>query len=104
MQKVLVLSAAFGDGHNTVARNIREALELSSDDVKVEVLDLLATGYGSIYTIARKAHLKVVRYAPSVWSTVYSRLNKSSSLGRNLGSFLFEAPERTRFGAMRGAA
>ena len=40
MKKILILTAAFGDGHNTAARNIRDALEHLCDDVKVEVLDL----------------------------------------------------------------
>ena len=40
MKKILILTAAFGDGHNTAARNIRDALEHMCDDVKVEVLDL----------------------------------------------------------------
>ncbi|PYI82923.1 MAG: hypothetical protein DME26_16115, partial [Verrucomicrobia bacterium] len=40
MKKILILTAAFGDGHNTAARNIRDALEHICDDVKVEVLVL----------------------------------------------------------------
>jgi len=85
MKKVLILSASFGDGHNTAARNIREALELVGSDVKVEIVDLLAQSYGSFYNVVRKAHLGVVQYAPSIWSGIYSLLDRSSSVGRNLG-------------------
>ena len=32
MKKVLILTAGFGDGHNTAARNVAEALEFMSDE------------------------------------------------------------------------
>jgi processive 1,2-diacylglycerol beta-glucosyltransferase len=84
MKKVLILSASFGDGHNTAARNIREALEQVSQDVKVEIVDLLQESYGSFYNVVRKAHLRVVAYAPLIWSGIYSVLDRSSLVGRNL--------------------
>lgn len=87
MKKVLILSASFGDGHNTAARNIRDALELISDDVKVEVLDLLELTYGGLYTFARHAHLKVVQFAPTLWHGLYNLLDKSSTVSRSLGGF-----------------
>ena len=85
MKKVLILSASFGDGHNTAARNIREALELTGSEAKVEIVDLLEQSYGSFYNVVRKAHLGVVQYAPSIWSGIYSLLDRSSAVGRNLG-------------------
>ncbi len=87
MNKVLILTAGFGDGHNSAARNIRDALELISDEVKVEVLDPLEATYGSAYTVVRQTHLKVVQYAPGLWSGIYALLDRSSALGRNLGGF-----------------
>ena len=50
-------TAGFGEGHNAAARNIRDALEHISDDVKVEVLDLFETSYGSINELVKKAYL-----------------------------------------------
>src|SRR5436190_13507076 len=85
MKKVLILSASFGDGHNTAARNIREALELTGSEAKVEIVDLLEQSYGSFYNVVRKAHLGVVQYAPGIWSGIYSLLDRSSAVGRNLG-------------------
>ena len=71
MKKVLILTASFGEGHNTAARNVRDALELASEDVAVEVLDLFASTYGIINTIVRKTHLQVVQRAPMLWAEVY---------------------------------
>ena len=53
MKKILILTTAFGDGHNTAARNIRDALEHICDDVKVEVLDLFEASYGAFNTLAK---------------------------------------------------
>ncbi len=61
MKKVLILTAAFGDGHNTAASNIRDALEFISDDVRVEVLDVFESSYGLLYSLARKTHMGMVQ-------------------------------------------
>jgi UDP-N-acetylglucosamine:LPS N-acetylglucosamine transferase/predicted metal-dependent phosphoesterase TrpH len=87
MKKVLILTAGFGEGHNAAARNLRDALELVSDDVKVEVLDLFESSYGSFNTLARKTYLGMVQYAPSVWGGIYSLLDNSKFVENRLGSF-----------------
>lgn len=87
MKKVLILTAGFGEGHNAAARNLRNALEHISDDVKVEVLDLFESSYGSFNTLAKNAYLGVVQYAPKVWGGIYSLLDNSKLLDNSLGSF-----------------
>lgn len=78
MKKVLILTAGFGEGHNAAARNLRDALELMTDDVRVEVLDLLAATYGRMNTLVKGAYLKMLDYAPFLWSGMYGWLNQSS--------------------------
>ena len=51
VKKVLILTAGFGDGHNTAARNVADALEFVSDDVKVEVLDVFQSSLGIVNDI-----------------------------------------------------
>jgi processive 1,2-diacylglycerol beta-glucosyltransferase len=72
MKRVLILTASFGDGHNAAARNLRDALELVTDDAKVEVLDLFESTYGALNTMLKQAYQGLVRYAPGVWSGVFS--------------------------------
>jgi len=86
MKKILILTAAFGDGHNTAARNIRDALEHICDDVKVEVLDLFDATYGAFNTLAKNTYLGMVQYAPRLWGGFYS-LMESPVVERNLGGF-----------------
>ncbi|MEW6305752.1 MAG: PHP domain-containing protein, partial [Verrucomicrobiota bacterium] len=87
MKKVIILTAGFGEGHNAAARNLRDALEFISDDVKVEVLDLFESSYGSFNDLVKKTYLGLVQYAPAVWGGIYSLLDNSAMINRNLGSF-----------------
>jgi processive 1,2-diacylglycerol beta-glucosyltransferase len=87
MKKVLILTAGFGEGHNAAARNLRDALELVSDEVKVEVLDLFESSYGALNTLAKNAYLGMVQYTPKLWGGVYSLMDNSTFLENRLGGF-----------------
>ena len=82
MKKLLILTASFGDGHNAAARNLREAIELLTDDAKVEVLDLFESTYSSFNTLLKHAYNGLVRYAPSLWSTVFATLDNPTLFNR----------------------
>jgi UDP-N-acetylglucosamine:LPS N-acetylglucosamine transferase len=71
MKRILILTAGFGDGHNAAARSLREAIEHTTDDAKVEVLDLFESSYGALNTFAKQAYLGIVKYAPVLWSGVF---------------------------------
>ena len=72
MKKILILTASFGDGHNAAARNLRDALELLADDANVQVMDLFESSYGLLNTLLKKTYQGLVRYAPALWSGVFS--------------------------------
>ena len=85
MKKVLILTAGFGDGHNAAARNVRDALELTSPDVEVTVADLYDRSYKKLNQIAKKAYLGAVRYAPRLWSGFFKLVDKSPWLADGRG-------------------
>ncbi len=85
MKKVLILTASFGEGHNTAARNIREALDLLDEDAAVEVLDLFAMSYGRLNSLVQKMHLQIVQRTPKLWAGVYRLLDSAPSLDGKLG-------------------
>lgn len=101
MKKILILTASFGDGHNAAARNLREAIELLSDDTKVEVLDLFESTYGTLNSLLKQTYQGLVRYAPTVWSGVFSvfdnpalfrrQMDTMGRLRRSLSTVLDEA-------------
>jgi UDP-N-acetylglucosamine:LPS N-acetylglucosamine transferase/predicted metal-dependent phosphoesterase TrpH len=72
MKRILILTAGFGDGHNAAAHGLRQAIEHTSPDAQVDVLDLFESTYGALNTLARQAYLGIVRYAPVLWSGVFS--------------------------------
>ena len=87
MKKVLILRAGYGEGHNAAARNLRDALELVSDEAKVEVLDLFESAYGSFNSVVKNAYLGVVQYAPRFWGGIYSFIDNSTRLEKGLPGF-----------------
>src|SRR5947208_16939378 len=86
MKKILILTASFGDGHNAAARNLREAIELISDDSKVEVLDLFESTYSTLNLVLKQAYQGIVRYAPIVWSGVFSILDNPTLFRRQMAT------------------
>ena len=87
MKKILILTAGFGEGHNAAARNLRDALELASEEVKVEVLDLFDSCYGSFNTVAKKTYLGMIQYAPKFWGGIYSLIDNSRFMENGLAGF-----------------
>lgn len=87
MKKILILTAGFGDGHNAAARNIRDALEIISEDVRVEVLDLFESSYGAWNTFARKCYLGMAQHAPWLWGNISSVLNRAPGVERTVGGY-----------------
>src|SRR5947209_5106805 len=86
MKKILILTASFGDGHNAAARNLRDAIELIAEDAKVEVLDLFESTYGTINSLLKQTYQGLVRYAPTVWSGVFSVLDSPKLFRRQMDS------------------
>jgi processive 1,2-diacylglycerol beta-glucosyltransferase len=85
VKKVLILTAGFGDGHNAAARNVREALELTSSEVEVTVADLYERSYKKLNSIAKKAYLGAVRYTPRLWAGFFKLVDKSPWLADGRG-------------------
>ena len=84
MKKILILTASFGDGHNAAARNLRDAIELITDDAKVEVLDLFESTYGTLNTLLKQTYQGLVRYVPTVWSGVFSVFDNPALFRRQM--------------------
>ena len=83
MNKILILTAGFGDGHNAAAQNVREAIEQLSPGATVTVVDIFEKSYRRINALARRAYLGLVRYAPSVWSGIFKLVDRTPWLADN---------------------
>lgn len=78
MKKILIFTAGFGEGHNSAARNIRDALEqMAPDEVQVEIVDLFDTCYGKVNDFFRRTYISAINKTPRLWSHLYSLLDQS---------------------------
>jgi processive 1,2-diacylglycerol beta-glucosyltransferase len=85
LKSVLVLTAAFGEGHNAAARNLAAAL--SEKGVEVEVHDIFAEAYGWVNSLVRTVYLHVINHAPLLWSAVFFILDRTAVVGGGIGVF-----------------
>jgi len=85
MIKVVILTAGYGEGHNTAARNLRAALEfIAPHDVEVTVLDIFETCYGRLNEYVKKAYLTAINRAPKIWGKIYQLIDKTPMVQMNL--------------------
>ena len=88
MKRILILTAAFGEGHNSAARGIRDGLaRVGGDSMRVEVHDLFAETYGSANAWAREAYLALINQWPRAWARVYHRLDRQEKFSGNFKVF-----------------
>ena len=85
MKKVLILTAGYGEGHNTAARNIGAAIEaVSGGAAEARVFDPLDAAYGQLNTWAKKAYLATINHAPALWQYFYGKLDDDTSFQSKL--------------------
>src|SRR5438067_12603095 len=78
-KRVLILTAGFGEGHNSAARGVRDGLaRIAPDQTTVELRDLFAEAYGPINELVRRSYLALVNSAPRAWGVVYRWLDRKT--------------------------
>ncbi len=87
MKRILILTAGFGEGHNSAARGIRDGLAQVAPDAQVELRDLFADTYGIANEWARIAYLGLIDRAPAAWGFVYRWLDRERSFTGNFKVF-----------------
>src|SRR5262249_7288630 len=85
MKKILIFTAGFGEGHNTAARNIRDAIEhIAADEARVEVLDLFDSCYGKLNDFFRKAYIAAINRTARVWGKIYNVIHGTHFVESNM--------------------
>ena len=87
MKKILILTAGFGEGHNSAARGIRDALTQISPESSVKCRDLFAEAFGVLNEIVRRAYVFGINRAPHIWSDIYSWIDQYPDFHRGLRWF-----------------
>ena len=79
MKKILILTAGFGEGHNSAARGIRDGLrKIAPDGAHVELHDLFAETYGLANDWSRVAYMAMINRTPRVWGVIYRWLDRQT--------------------------
>src|SRR6201997_3734659 len=79
-KRILILTAGFGEGHNSAARGVRDGLaRVASNEADVELRDLFAEAYGPINEVVRRSYLALVNSAPRAWGIVYRWLARKTN-------------------------
>src|SRR6059036_1388913 len=78
-KRILILTAGFGEGHNSAARGVRDGLaRVAPNQADVELRDLFAEAYGPVNEFVRRGYLALVNSAPRAWGTVYRWLDRKT--------------------------
>ena len=77
MPRILILTASMGEGHNTAARNIRDALVAESrGDAEVLVADPYTRTNPVINKLMQKGYATAINRYPRAWRVVFGLLSK----------------------------
>jgi processive 1,2-diacylglycerol beta-glucosyltransferase len=87
-KRILILTASFGEGHNSAARGIRDGLaRVAPEGTEVELRDLFAEAYGPVNELVRKSYLAMVNFAPGAWGAVYRWLDSKKDFDTEFARF-----------------
>ncbi|MFL6530822.1 MAG: MGDG synthase family glycosyltransferase [Chthoniobacterales bacterium] len=87
-KRILIVTAGFGEGHNSAARGIRAGLaQVSGGTAVVEVHDLFSDTYGLANDWAREMYLGLINQWPRGWAAVYRRLDRQEKFAGNFRVF-----------------
>jgi processive 1,2-diacylglycerol beta-glucosyltransferase len=76
MAKVLILTAGYGEGHNSAARALQSAFN-ALPGIDAELVDLFALRAPRLNNLSRRGYLQLINTAPKIWSAVYRWLDRS---------------------------
>ena len=86
-RKILVLTAGYGEGHNSAARGIVSGLARVAPGARVEMHDLFIESYGLLNEAIRKGYLALINRWPKSWGYVYRWLENKTDYADDFRKF-----------------
>lgn len=71
MKKIMIFYAAYGGGHLSAARSIKENIETNYPDVEVKLVDCMEYVNKVVNKVTTKAYSEIAKEAPRTWGKVY---------------------------------
>jgi len=89
LKNILILTAGYGEGHNSAARGIRDGLrKIAPHDVHVELHDLFSDTYGRVNDWARVLYMGMINRTPRAWGVIYRWLDRQTDFVGDFRVFL----------------
>lgn len=76
MKKVLIFYAAYGGGHLSAARSIKEYIENNYNDVDINLVDCVKYVNKTLDKLTTTAYNEMAKKAPHLWGSIYSNSQK----------------------------
>lgn len=93
-KRILILTAGFGEGHNSAARGLRDGLAaVAGGAATVELHDIFSETFGFANDWARHGYLAMINRAPRAWGWLYQRMDGRDNYAAQL-RWLFLAKAR----------
>jgi processive 1,2-diacylglycerol beta-glucosyltransferase len=87
-KRILILTAGFGEGHNSAARGIRDGLaRVAAADAEIELRDLFPEAYGGLNESVRRTYLALINRWPGSWGHVYRWLDNITNYDERFERF-----------------
>ena len=74
--RILILTAGYGEGHNSAARALKSAFD-EQPGVEAELVDLFALRAPRFNNLSRRGYVNLINTAPKIWSRLYRWLDES---------------------------
>lgn len=84
--KILILSATFGDGHKQVAKAISEAVEYTLPNASPITLDIMEWIHPFLYPVSLFVYKRGIKRFPQVYSYIYKKTRVKNSFSTKLHS------------------
>lgn len=82
--KILILSATFGDGHKQVAKAISEAVNFYTADFEAITIDVMKWIHPYLYPVSNYFYKKVIEKFPNVYGYLYQKTKERNSFSDKL--------------------
>jgi len=76
MKKVMIFYAAYGGGHLSAARSIKENIETNYTNIEVRLVDCMEYVNKYVNKVTTKAYSEMAKKAPRAWGKVYWKSQK----------------------------
>lgn len=73
LPRVLILTAGYGEGHNSAAKGVEAALKGRAETL---LIDLCAQAIPATFKITRAAYLWIISHTPGLWKLMYEMSDK----------------------------